>query len=140
MQNTVQLLQKNTTRAWDNFVSALRAPWVSYAIFIFAALCVQQATAADFDLPKVDAVTGLDGKKDPMTMIAVLIKFIVKVVLWIFVVGAAVVVVKNIVKEINKVRRDEDGKWGAVVGDIIGNIAALLATIAFSTWITGLIS
>jgi hypothetical protein len=136
----IHVLQKNITQAWDRLLSSLRAPWLRYAVLICATLCVQQALAADFDLPKVDAVTGLDGKKDPMSMIAVLIKFVVKVVLWILVIGAAVVVIKNIVKEVNKVRRDEEGKWGAVVGDIIGNISALLATIAFSTWVNSLIA
>jgi flagellar biogenesis protein FliO len=56
------------------------------------------------------------------------------------VIAGAVVLIKNTVKEINKVRRDEDGKWGAVVGEIIGNIIALLAIIAFATWLNSLIA
>lgn len=138
--NIVYSAQKAVTQAWDGCVSLCRAPWLRYAVLMLTALFVQQSYAADFDLPQVDAISGLDGKKDPMSMFYIIIKYVVKVILWLSVIGAAVVLIKNVVKEINKVRRDEDGKWGAVVGEVVGNIVALLCVIAFATWLTGLLA
>jgi hypothetical protein len=140
MKKIIQSIQCTVTAGWDRGITFLRAPYLRYAVLMFAALFMQQTMAADFDLPKVDAISGLDGKKDPMSMIAIIIKYAVRVLLWLAVIAGAVVLIKNTVKEINKVRRDEDGKWGAVVGEIIGNIIALLAIIAFATWLNSLIA
>lgn len=92
------------------------------------------------ELPTIDSVDGLDPENsDPVDMFMVVFNYGATIVLWLFVVVIAFVMIKNIIKSINKVRRDEDGKWGDVVGEIIGNAVVVIVVIAFATWLQGVI-
>ncbi len=99
------------------------------------ALAANSALAADWDIPGVSAIDGLGDAEDPGEMILILGKWLLKVVLWIAALGTGVVVVRNIVKAIQKVHRDEDGKWGSIVGEIIGNVVVFLAVLAIAAWL-----
>lgn len=94
------------------------------------------ALAADWDIPGVSAIDGLGDADDPGSMILIIGKWILKVVLWVAALGTGYIVVKNVVKAINKVHRDEDGRWGAVIGEIIGNIATFLFVLGLAAWLT----
>ena len=94
------------------------------------------ALAADWDIPGVSAIDGLGDADDPGSMILVIGKWILKVVLWVAALGTGYIVVKNVVKAINKVHRDEDGRWSAVIGEIIGNIATFLFVLGLAAWLT----
>ncbi len=99
------------------------------------ALAANSTFAADWDIPGVSAIDGLGDAEDPGEMILILGKWLLKVVLWIAALGTGVVVVRNIVKAIQKVHRDEDGKWGSIIGEIIGNVVVFLAILAIAAWL-----
>jgi hypothetical protein len=100
------------------------------------ALAANTAFAADWDIPGVSAIDGLGDADDPGTMILIVGKWILKVVLWLVALVTGIVVVRNIAKAINKVHRDEDGRWGAVIGEIVGNIVTLLFILGFAAWMS----
>lgn len=99
------------------------------------ALAANSTFAADWDIPGVSAIDGLGDAEDPGEMIQILGKWLLKVVLWTAALGTGVVVVRNIVKAIQKVHRDEDGKWGSIIGEIIGNVVVFLAILAIAAWL-----
>ena len=60
---------------------------------------------------------------------------VLKVVLWVAALGTGAIVIRNIIRAINKVHRDEDGKWSSVIGEIIGNVVVFLAVLAIAAWL-----
>jgi hypothetical protein len=94
--------------------------------------------AADqtFDMPTV-TIPGAGEDADPVDLAVSGFRFMGQMVLWVLVLIAGFVVVKNIVKSVNKARKDEDAQWGAVVGDILGNVVFLVLLIAIATWVNG---
>ena len=112
--------------------------WRTCALLVGAGLLCDGAIAADFDLPAVN-VPGVSGNSDPVDIFVAIFKFIIKIVLWLAAIIGGLILVKNTAKSINKVRREEDGKWGDVVGEVVGNVIVVIAIIAFATWITGMI-
>lgn len=100
------------------------------------ALAANSAFAADWDIPGVSAIDGLGDADDPGSMILIIGKWILKVVLWLVALVTGIVVVRNIAKAINKVHRDEDGRWGAVIGEIVGNIVTFLFILGFAAWMS----
>jgi hypothetical protein len=106
------------------------------AIQTGVALPAFAADSSDFKMPSV-TLPGASEDSDPVDMAINTFKFMGQMVMWVLVLIAGFVVVKNIVKSVNKVRRDEEGQWGAVVGDIIGNVVILVFLIALATWVSG---
>ena len=106
------------------------------AIQTGVALPAFAADSSDFKMPTV-TLPGASEDSDPVDMAINTFKFMGQMVMWVLVLIAGFVVVKNIVKSVNKVRRDEEGQWGAVVGDIIGNVVFLVLLIALATWVSG---
>lgn len=96
------------------------------------------AIAADqkFDMPTV-TIPGAGEDADPIDLAVSTFRFMGQLVLWVIVLIAGFVVVKNIVKSVNKARKDEDAQWGAVVGDVLGNVVFLVMLIAIATWVNG---
>ena len=47
-------------------------------------------------------------------------KYGIKIILWGAVIFTSVYILRNIIKEINKVRRSEEGKWSDITGGIVG--------------------
>ncbi len=99
------------------------------------ALAANSTFAADWDIPGVSAIDGLADADDPGEMIQILGKWLLKVVLWVAALGTGVIVVRNILKAIQKVHRDEDGKWSSIIGEIIGNVVVFLAVLAIAAWL-----
>lgn len=98
-------------------------------------LAASSTMAADWDIPGVSGIDGLADADDPGEMIRILGKWFLKVVVWIGALGMGALVIRNIIRSINKVHRDEDGKWSAVIGEIVGNIAVFLAVLAIAAWL-----
>ncbi len=91
--------------------------------------------AQSFDLPTVE-IDGVDENTPVSETVWAVIKYGVQFVLWVLVVIAGVVLIKNVLKSIAKVRRDEDGKWGDVVGEAMGNAIVVILLIALATAVT----
>lgn len=99
-------------------------------------LCVAEpALAQTFDLPQVD-IDGVDENTPVTETVWLVFKFAVQFILWALVVISGVVLIKNVLKSIAKVRRDEDGKWGDVAAESMGNAVVVILLIALSTGVT----
>lgn len=105
-----------------------------------ALLCLAfPSHAADFDLPTV-TIPGVTSSSSATEIITMVIKYAVKMILWILVVIVGVGFIKNTVKSVHKVRRDEEGKWADVVGEITGNAVVVICTILLAAWVTNILN
>lgn len=103
-------------------------------------LCVAfPSHAADFDLPTV-SIPNVTSSSSATEIITAVIKYAVKMILWILVVIVGVGFIKNTVKSVHKVRRDEEGKWADVVGEITGNAVVVICTILLAAWVTNILN
>lgn len=81
-------------------------------------------------------IPGVSDDSNTADMVVNLFKYAGLLVLWVFVIVMGIVLVKNIIKSINKVRRDEETKWADVIGDIIGNALGMLLVVVLASWLT----
>lgn len=109
------------------------------AVALIALAIAEPSMAADFDLPSVD-IAGVDSDSTATEIVVAIIKYAFKMALWIFVLIAGAVFIKNTVKAVNKVRKDEEGKWGDVIGEITGNAVVVILIIALATWVSSLLN
>ena len=70
-----------------------------------------------------------------MEIFFLIFRYLGQGVLWLFMIGVSFVMIKNVIKSVNKVRKDEDTKWADVVGDIVGNAVVVVIVIAFGLWV-----
>jgi hypothetical protein len=141
MKTPTEMTTRSQTRAhWQSIADRLNPNTWALRGLVAAqvALAAQSHAQADFKMPTVD-LPGVDADSDPVDMFVQAFKFLGQMIMWVFVVVAGFVVVKNIIKSINKVRRDEEGQWGAVVGEIIANVFVLVFLIVVATWVGGYI-
>lgn len=121
-----------------NAVNSIRVmgkslPLRAYTLLAFAVLTIAEPTFAQtFDLPSVD-IDGVDENTPVTEKVWLIAKFAVQFVLWALVIFSGVTLVKNILKSIAKARREEDGKWGEVAGEAIGNSVVVILIIALSS-------
>lgn len=78
-------------------------------------------------------IDGVDENTPVTEKVWLIAKFAVQFVLWALVIFSGVTLVKNILKSIAKARREEDGKWGEVAGEAIGNSVVVILIIALSS-------
>ncbi len=129
-------------KAVTNVTQPLRAvmnPKVVTALALILLAVAEPSLAADFDLPSVD-IAGVDSDSTATEIVVAIIKYAFKMALWIFVLIAGAVFIKNTVKSVAKVRKDEDGKWGDVIGEITGNAVVVILIIALATWVSSLLN
>ncbi len=81
-------------------------------------------------------IPGVTEDSNTADMVINLFKYAGLAVMWILVILMGVVLVKNIIKSVNKVRRDEETKWADVLGDILGNALVMLIVVVFASWLT----
>lgn len=130
---------KKTVTKVTQPLRAVMNPKVVTALALILVAVAEPALAADFDLPSVD-IAGVDTDSTATEIVVAIIKYAFKMALWIFVLIAGAVFIKNTVKSVAKVRKDEDGKWGDVIGEITGNAVVVILTIALATWVSGLLN
>jgi hypothetical protein len=130
---------KKIVKRVSNPIRAVANPKVISAVALILLAVAEPSMAADFDLPSVD-IAGVDTDSTATEIVVAIIKYAFKMALWIFVLIAGAVFIKNTVKSVAKVRKDEDGKWGDVIGEITGNAVVVILTIALATWVSGLLN
>jgi hypothetical protein len=118
---------------------AVMNPKVVTSLALILVAVAEPSLAADFDLPSVD-IAGVDSDSTATEIVVAIIKYAFKMALWIFVLIAGAVFIKNTVKSVAKVRKDEDGKWGDVIGEITGNAVVVILIIALATWVSSLLN
>jgi hypothetical protein len=91
------------------------------------------AHAVDISMPTVD-VDGVDDDADGATIVVVIVKYVVRIAIWACMVVAGIVCLKNILKSWNEQKSNDQGKWGAVVGDSLGSVIMVILLIALGTW------
>lgn len=130
---------KNVVTRVAQPLRAITTPKAVGAVALILMAITEPSMAADFDLPSVD-IAGVDSDSTATEIVVAIIKYAFKMALWIFVLIAGAVFIKNTVKSVSKVRKDEDGKWGDVIGEITGNAVVVILIIALATWVSGLLN
>jgi hypothetical protein len=137
------LTTKKVVELGNTFKNTVKRLVTNNPLFILLSLALvifcEPSMAAEFDLPTV-TMTGVTSSSSATEIITAVIKYAVKMLLWIFVVIAGVGFIKNTVKSVHKVRRDEDGKWGDVVGEITGNAIIVILAILLAAWVTNILN
>lgn len=107
------------------------------ALVSLAVLAISMPTLAQdsFDLPAV-TIPGVTASSSTTEIIQNIIKYGGRFVLWALVLAAGVIYIKSTIKCVAKVRRDDEGKWGEVFGEVIGGAIAVILIIALATWVT----
>ena len=95
----------------------------------------QEQPNGGFNVPKV-TVPGVDTESSPLDMFLGIIKYLFLFGAWIFVIFMAFTVLKTVVKEFNKVRRDEETAVGDIIGKVVASIGGLLFVVVFVGWLT----
>lgn len=131
-------LKKAVTKVTQPLRAVMKPKVVTSLALILVAVA-EPSLAADFDLPSVD-IAGVDSDSTATEIVVAIIKYAFKMALWIFVLIAGAVFIKNTVKSVAKVRKDEDGKWGDVIGEITGNAVVVILIIALATWVSSLLN
>lgn len=96
-------------------------------------------TSDQFTMPTA-TIPGAEEGADTGSIVIAAFKWAGLIIVWIMVMLMALAMLKNIVKSVNKVRRDEDTAWPAVVGDIAGNALTMVVVVVFGTWISGFLA
>lgn len=97
-------------------------------------LTANSAFAQTITMPEVD-ITGIDEDSDGSEILIVIFKFIARIAIWIVMGIAGLVALKTILKSWNEQKNNDQGKWGAVVGDSLGSLIMVILVIAVGTWV-----
>jgi hypothetical protein len=111
-----------------------------FALFCLSVLLgANSAIAQNITMPEV-AIAGIDEDSDGSDIVITIFKFIAKIAIWIAMAIAGLVALKTILKSWNEQKSNDQGKWGAVVGDSLGSLIMVMLVIAAGTWILTFIS
>lgn len=122
-----------------------RAKFTLFQKSLLTLLCVacaitsNSAHAQTITMPEVD-IAGIDADSDGSEILIVIFKFIARIAIWIAMGIAGLVAIKSILKSWNEQKSNDQGKWGAVVGDSLGSLIMVILVIAVGTWILTFIS
>jgi hypothetical protein len=97
-------------------------------------LTANSVFAQTITMPEVD-ITGIDEDSDGSEILIVIFKFIARIAIWIVMGIAGLVALKTILKSWNEQKNNDQGKWGAVVGDSLGSLIMVILVIAVGTWV-----
>lgn len=107
---------------------------------LLALLCVglylgaDVANAQDITMPTV-AIDGIDADSSGDAILITIIKFVARIGLWALMIIAGFIGVKRILSSWNEQKQNDNGRWGAVIGDSIGSIIMVILVIAVCTWL-----
>ena len=110
------------------------------SLLLFTGLvAVAGANAVDITMPTVE-IDGVDEDSDGASILVTIIKFIARIAIWIVMAGAGLVALKTILKSWNEQKSNDQGKWGAVIGDSLGSVVMVILVIAVGTWVLSFLS
>lgn len=129
-----QLLSARACAKMQAFKKALPS------LLLFTGLVtVAGANAVDITMPTVE-IDGVDEDSDGASILVTIVKFIARIAIWIVMAGAGLVALKTILKSWNEQKSNDQGKWGAVIGDSLGSVVMVILVIAVGTWVLSFLS
>lgn len=102
-------------------------------------VAVAGANAQEITMPTVE-IDGVDEDSDGASILITIIKFIARIAIWIVMAAAGLVALKTILKSWNEQKSNDQGKWGAVIGDSLGSVVMVILVIAVGTWVLSFLS
>ena len=85
-------------------------------------------------MPTVE-IDGVDEDTSGDSCVIIILKFVARIAVWAVMVGAGIVALRNIIKGWMAQKNNDEARWGAVIGDVIGNAVMVIFVIAFGTWV-----
>jgi hypothetical protein len=131
-----QLMQSRACAKIAIFKKSIATTLVMLSGIFFADLVNAQV---DITMPTVD-IDGIDDDSDGAEIVAIILKYIARIAIWIAMLLAGLVALKTILKSWNEQKSNDQGKWGAVVGDSLGSVIMVILVIAVGTWILSFLS
>lgn len=112
---------------------------ITSLIVVLGCLLIGSANAQDITMPTVE-IEGIDENTDGANILITVFKYIARIVLWILMVVAGFLAGKTILKSWNEQKTNDQGKWGAVIGDSAGSVIMVIFVIAVCTWLLTFLS
>jgi hypothetical protein len=132
MLKLVSTSQLVVARARAFFATAKKSLFTLFCLSVL--LGANSAIAQSITMPEV-AIAGIDEDSDGSEIVITIFKFVAKIAIWIAMAVAGLVALKTILKSWNEQKSNDQGKWGAVVGDSLGSLIMVILVIAAGTWI-----
>lgn len=95
---------------------------------------INAAYAQDITMPEID-IDGIDEDSDGADILIIILKFLGKIAIWGAMLYAGFVALKTILKSWNEQKSNDQGRWGAVIGDSLGSVVMVIFVIAVGTWV-----
>ena len=104
-------------------------------LLLFGMLLVGVVNAqVDITMPTVE-IDGIDEDSDGASILVIILKYIGRIALWIVMLLAGFLAGKTILKSWNEQKANDQGKWGAIIGDSLGSVIMVIFVIALCTWL-----
>jgi hypothetical protein len=117
------------------FKNTLKSIVCSPLLLILTAMFFSASVSAqDVTMPTVD-IDGVDEDTSGDSIVIIVLKFVARIAVWAVMVGAGIVALRNIIKGWMAQKNNDEARWGAVIGDVIGNAVMVIFVIAFGTWV-----
>jgi len=117
---------------------ALLRPIVAVSVALMSTTSFAQGDG-QFNMPTAN-IPGVEEGGDTGSIALAALKWLGSFALWIFVMLMAFAMLKNIVKAVAKVRRDEETQWPDVIGQIAGNAGVMVVVVVLATWVQGFLA
>jgi hypothetical protein len=112
--------------------------WVSLfnlpLLLLVGLFSINAAYAQDITMPEID-IDGIDEDSDGADILIIILKFLGKIAIWGAMLYAGFVALKTILKSWNEQKSNDQGRWGAVIGDSLGSVVMVIFVIAVGTWV-----
>lgn len=102
-------------------------------------VAIAGANAQEITMPTVD-IDGIDEDSDGADIIIIILKYLGKIAIWGAMLYSGFVALKTILKSWNEQKSNDQGRWGAVIGDSLGSVIMVIFVIAVGTWVLSFLS
>ena len=131
LNNLYATLSLDVLRLKNTLKSIVCSPLLLILTAMFLSASVN---AQDITMPKVE-LDGVDEDTTGDSIVIIALKFVARIAVWAVMVGAGIVALRNIIKGWMAQKNNDEARWGAVIGDVIGNAVMVIFVIAFGTWV-----
>ncbi len=130
-----------TKRQLTYFFAPLRGLINIHNAFVFSllSLLALNGYAQDVTMPTV-GIDGIDGDSQGDEILITIAKFVGRIAIWAMMCIAGFLAIKSILKSWNEQKQNDQGRWGAVIGDSVGSIILAILVIAIGTWVQGFLA